>query len=103
MIKPSKTIAPHPGEVLQMLLAENGITQTKLAAHLGIPQTKVSEIIRRKRGVSAEMALKLERALGMKATLWLSLQKNWELEQVELSRIRKVKRLKMPATEDIAA
>lgn len=103
MIRPSKYIAPHPGEILEMILSESRVTQTKLAAHLGIPQTKISEIDRKKREISAEMALKLEKALGMKATLWMSLQKNWELAQVEPSKIKKVKRLQLADSEDLAA
>ena len=91
MIRAGKLIAPHPGEILEMIIRENNLTQTKLASHLGIPQTKISEIIRGKRGLSAEMSMKLEKALGMKATLWMSIQKNWELAQVNKEKLRRIK------------
>lgn len=94
MFKARKLIAPHPGEVLQMLLMENDITQTKLAGHLGIAQTKVSELCRKRRGVSAEMALKLEKVLSVSANIWMNLQKNWELSQVDRSKIAKVQPLR---------
>ena len=66
MIIANKKIAPHPGEVPELILKENNLTQTKLALHLDIPQTKISEMVCKKRGLSAEMSMKLEKALGMK-------------------------------------
>ena len=95
MFKRRKEIAPHPGEVLAMVLSENKVTQTLLASAIGVPQTKISQICRAKLGISAEMAMKLEKSLGMKATLWLNLQKAWELSQVSTANIKKVKRLKI--------
>ena len=93
MYKARKRLIAHPGKVVQMLLLENGITQTKLAEYLHIPQTKVSEICRCKRGISAEMALKLERVLGISANIWMEIQTNWELSNIDLSRLKKYRLL----------
>lgn len=72
----------HPGEVLQ---DELDITQTALAEHIGVLPKTINEICRRKRGISAEMAVKLSRALGASSQFWLNLQNNWELSQLDES------------------
>jgi addiction module HigA family antidote len=51
----------------------------------------VNEICRGKRGISAEMAVKLSLALGASPQFWLNLQKNWELSQVDRKAIRRIK------------
>lgn len=76
------TITVHPGAVLLDELEERGITQAALAAHIRVLPKTINEICREKRGISAEMAVKLSRALGASAEFWLNLQKNWELSQV---------------------
>ena len=75
----------HPGEVLQDELEEIGLTQTALAKHIGVLPKTVNEICRGKRGISAEMALKLSKALGGNPQFWLNLQNNWELSQLDES------------------
>jgi addiction module HigA family antidote len=76
-------IAVHPGDVLQEMLDERGLTQLYLAKHLSTDVARVNEICRRRRGVSAEMAVLLAKAFGTSPGLWLNLQKNWELSQVD--------------------
>lgn len=75
----------HPGEVLQDELEEIGFTQTALAKHIGVLPKTVNEICRGKRGISAEMALKLSKALGGSPQFWLNLQNNWELSKLDES------------------
>jgi len=72
----------HLGEVLQDELEEIELTQTALAEHIGVLPKTINEICRGKRGISAEMAVKLSRALGGSPQFWLDLQNNWELSQV---------------------
>lgn len=76
------TIAVHPGLVLLDELQERGIKQLTLAGHIGALPKTINEICRQKRGISAEMAVKLSCALGASPEFWLNLQKNWELSQV---------------------
>lgn len=76
------TIAVHPGAVLLDELEERGITQAALAVRIEVLPKTINELCRRKRGISAEMAVKLSRALGASPQFWLNLQKNWELSQV---------------------
>lgn len=73
----------HPGEVLQDEIEEIGLTQTALANHIGVLPKTVNEICRGKRGISAEMAMKLSKALGGSPQFWLNLQNNWELSRMD--------------------
>ncbi len=72
----------HPGEVLKDELEEVGLTQSALAKHIGVLPKTINEICRGKRGISAEMAMKLSKALGGSPQFWLNLQNNWELSQI---------------------
>ncbi|RMD84596.1 MAG: addiction module antidote protein, HigA family [Candidatus Dadabacteria bacterium] len=83
----------HPGKVLQDELDELGITQTALALHIDVLPKTINEICRGKRGISAEMAMKLSQALGASPQFWLNLQNNWELSQVDKSVIGKIDKL----------
>jgi antitoxin HigA-1 len=56
-----------------------GLSQTELANHLGISRVRLSEILRQKRGITPDTALRLERVFGMGADFWLSLQMKWDL------------------------
>lgn len=72
----------HPGEVLRDEIEEIGLTQSALAKHIGVLPKTINEICRCKRGISAEMAMKLSRALGGSPQFWLNLQNNWEISQL---------------------
>ena len=80
----------HPGEVLKDELEEIGLTQTALAAHIGVLPKTINEICRGKRGISAEMAVKLSKALGGSSQFWLNLQNNWELSQLTYSNFKHI-------------
>jgi antitoxin HigA-1 len=75
----------HPGAILREdVLPELGITQAVFANHLGVSRLTVSEILHEKRGVSAEMAVRLSRVIGGSAQSWLHMQEAldlWEVEQ----------------------
>lgn len=87
------SIAVHPGAVLQDILDEADLTQSELARHLDMPHSKINEICRGRRGLSAEMATMLGRAFGQSPEFWLNLQKAWELSQVDASRFTKIRRI----------
>jgi addiction module HigA family antidote len=86
-----QTHVVHPGTVLADELQERGITPSALAAHLGMPAKTINEICHAKRGISAEMAVKLSLALGASPQFWLTLQKNWELSRVDRKAVRRIK------------
>ncbi|TAL53824.1 HigA family addiction module antitoxin [Pandoraea sp.] len=70
---------PHPGEVLREYLGE--ITVTEAARHLGVTRAALSRILNGSAGISADMALRLEAALGTSAEMWLGLQTDYDLWQ----------------------
>ena len=90
-------IPVHPGEILQEMLDERRITQMRLARHLDTDVARINEICRGRRGISAKMAVLLGKAFGTSAELWLNLQKNWELSQVDPAAARRIKPLRASA------
>ena len=80
----------HPGEVLKDELEEMGLSQSALAEHIDVLPKTINEICRGKRGISAEMAIKLSRALGASPQFWLNLQNNWELCQLNEADFKKI-------------
>lgn len=70
----------HPGEILaEEFLKPSGLSANALAKALGVPVTRVSEIVRGRQGVSADTALRLARYFGTSAELWLGLQAEYDL------------------------
>jgi addiction module HigA family antidote len=70
----------HPGEMLlEEFLKPLGLTQTEFAARLGVSYPRMNEIVRGKRSLTPDTALRLARVLGMSAAFWLGLQQDWDL------------------------
>jgi antitoxin HigA-1 len=66
---------PHPGEILQEeFLTPFGMTQYRLAKSIDVKQTRISEIIAGRRGISADTALRLSRFFGTSEGFWMNLQ-----------------------------
>lgn len=78
--------AIHPGEFLQEILEELGLTQAAFAAAIGVSPMRVSHLLKGQRPVTAELALRMGRALGQTPQYWLNLQAAYDLKvaQVEL-------------------
>lgn len=76
----AKKIKPvHPGDYLRELLDDFGISARHLAQHIDVSPMRVSLLLRGQRPVTAELALRLERAFGMTAHYWLNLQAQYDL------------------------
>lgn len=72
----------HPGEVLQEeFLTPLGISAYRLSKDIGIPQTRVSQILKGKRRITADTALRLSKYFGTSAKFWLGLQDDFDLEE----------------------
>jgi addiction module HigA family antidote len=72
----------HPGEMLlEEFLQPLGLTQTAFAKRLGWTKARLNELINGKRGITAESALDLAKALGTSAKLWMNLQATYDLDR----------------------
>ena len=72
----------HPGEVLsEEFLVPYNITAYKLAKDIEIPQTRISEIIKGNRRITADTALRLSKYFGNSAKFWLGLQDDFDIEE----------------------
>ena len=83
----------HPGRILREEFMEPaGISQYRLAQATGLSQVQVGNIVRGRRGISAETALRLERALGMSAQTWMNLQALYDLEKATMEAGAQIKK-----------
>ena len=77
---PTELPPVHPGEMLlEEFLKPLGISQSAFAIQLGVSFPRLNEIVREKRGVTADTALRLAQVTRMSADFWLGLQLDWEL------------------------
>jgi addiction module HigA family antidote len=72
--------------LLEEFLKPLGISQSAFAVRLGVSFPRLNEIVRRKRGVTADTALRLAQVTGMSADFWLGLQLDWDLWHAQHSR-----------------
>jgi antitoxin HigA-1 len=89
---------PHPGEIVrEECLAPLGLTVTDGARALGVSRQALNNLVNERSGISAEMAIRLEKAFGTSADLWVRLQTAYDLAQARgrESEIR-VQRYKSP-------
>lgn len=88
----------HPGEILlEEFLIPMEITAYRLSKDLEIPQTRISQIIKGKRRITADTALRLSSYFGNTAKFWLGLQDDYDLEEEKVINIdifRKISRIK---------
>ena len=71
----------HPGEVLaEEFMAPRQLTANALALALRVPANRISDIVRKKRGITAETALRLGRYFDTAPAFWINLQSNYDLE-----------------------
>ena len=85
----------HPGEVLkEEFLEPLNITAYRLSKDLGIPQTRISEILKGRRRISADTALRLSKYFGNSAKFWLGLQDDYDIEEELTARKREFQKIK---------
>lgn len=75
--------AIHPGEQIAVELEELGMSASQLARELDIPANRVTEILRGRRGITADTALRLARWLGTSPEFWMNLQQIYELRRAQ--------------------
>ncbi len=90
-----KLLNIHPGEILlEEFLKPLNISAYKLSKDLGIPQTRTSEIIKGKRSITADTAIRLSYYFGNSAKYWLGLQNDFDLEEEKKQKAGDFKRIK---------
>jgi addiction module HigA family antidote len=89
----------HPGEVLlEDFLKPLGMSANALAKALHVPAPRINDVVRGRRGVSADTAMRLARYFGGDARSWLNLQTAHDLRVAEISNAKRVAREVSPAT-----
>ncbi len=82
----------HPGEVLlKDFLKPLAISQYRLAIACALPHSRITDIVKGRRGISADTALRFARALGTSADLWLGLQRDYDVEEASLTHAKSYK------------
>ncbi len=90
---PKNRMAAHPGRILlHEFLQPLGLTQSELARDLGISQNRLNEVVRGKRGLSAETALLLAEYFGNSPEFWMNLQTAHDLTRARHDLSRKTLR-----------
>jgi addiction module HigA family antidote len=87
----------HPGEHLADELQELGISARELARTIRVPATRITDILRGRRGITGDTALRLGQYFGMSPDFWMNLQKLYELDLARQELRRSARRYSMPS------
>ena len=96
-----KLLTPiHPGEIIrEEVLAPLNLSVNQLARLLAIDTTRLNEIVRGRRGITADTALRLARYLGTSPEFWLKLQVHYELRVARRAKQKEIERAVRPRTQ----
>ena len=84
----------HPGEILkEEFLDPMEISAYRLSKETGLSQTRISQIIKEERSISAETALKLGKFFGMSPQFWMNLQASYDLEEANKKYLKEIKKI----------
>jgi addiction module HigA family antidote len=91
----------HPGEMLrEEFMIPLGLSANALAIAIGVPATRVGEIVNERRGITADTALRLGRYFHMSAEFWMGLQSDYDLELARYSTLKQIHQTVRPAPLD---
>jgi addiction module HigA family antidote len=82
---PNRLPPIHPGAILKDELEDRGLSASALARAVGVPVTRITEVLNERRGISADTALRLARYFGGTPQFWLNLQQSHDLKVAEAS------------------
>ncbi len=89
----TKLTPVHPGEILtEEFLAPLGISKSKLAIDLGIPASRIDQIAKGARSISADTAFRLALYFGNSAKFWMNLQSSYDLRVIEREKLPEIMR-----------
>lgn len=89
----------HPGEFIKDELEARDMSQHDLCAKINLSKSEISLIINGHRNITAHIAVLLEKALGIDAEFWMTLQIKYDIELVKKKAQRSIKSLKISATK----
>jgi len=97
----AKLLTPiHPGEtLLEDVLKPQGMSVNRLARALAVDATRLNDIVRGRRGITADTALRLARYLGTSAEFWMGLQAEYDLRVARREKLRKIEREVAPQSK----
>jgi addiction module HigA family antidote len=97
----AKLLPPiHPGEtLLEDVLKPQGMSVNRLARALAVDATRLNDIVRGRRGITADTALRLARYLGTSAEFWMGLQAEYDLRVARREKLRKIEREVAPQSK----
>ena len=85
----------HPGDVLrEEFLKPLGISAYRLSMDISVPQTRISEILKGNRSITADTALRLSKYFGNSPNFWLGLQNDFDIEEEILKRGNEIRQIK---------
>jgi len=93
--------AVHPGMVLKEELSEIGVTPTEFARQIGVPPNRVSQIIKGRRAVTGDTALRFGHWFGVEPEFWLNLQNHFDLVRADEQSGKAIRELSTRATLSI--
>lgn len=100
---PKPVPPPHPGEtILEDVLKPLDMSVNRLAKALGVTAARLNDIVRGRRGVTADTALRLARYLGTSAEFWLGLQLEYDLRVARRAKQKDIDRAVRPRSEAAA-
>jgi addiction module HigA family antidote len=83
----------HPGEVLlEDFMRPLGLSQYRVAKDIGVPALRISQIVRGRRSITPDTAMRLARYFGTSAAVWQRLQARYDLEVAEAKMAKRIKR-----------
>ncbi|AFL80728.1 addiction module antidote protein, HigA family [Aequorivita sublithincola DSM 14238] len=92
----------HPGEILNLEFLEPlEISAYRLSKDLNIPQTRISEIIKGNRRITADTALRLSKYFGNSAKFWLGIQVDFDIEQEKENKEKEFNEIKRCADKSV--
>ena len=94
----NRTRAVHPGEIIrEEFMIPMGLSANALAKALNVPTPRINDVVRGRRGVSADTAMRLARYFGGDARSWLNLQAAYDLQITQLAVGERIEREVTPA------
>lgn len=91
--------ATHPGVLLKDEILSRGMKQIELADKIGVAKNVMSELISGKRNITADIAVRLEAALGIDAEFWMKYQAAYDIDKVRIKNKKKLSKTVVPKSK----